>query len=272
MNLQRRHALIRLGKGTALALALGAGAIRPQSLLASWNHGAFDATQLADALAALGVESPAATRELLLQVPEIAENGAVVPLELESRVPGTDTLAVLVDRNPWPCIAQVRLHAGAEPYFALRIRVGESSAVRAVARAGGRHYAQVKQVSVTQGGCVGNTDTDATEATPAAAQPMRARAGLAGGVTQVRVLIAHPMENGQRRDAAGRPLPEHCIRSFRARLNGRTVLEAEFGRSVSSNPLLGFRLAGAKAGDRLALRWEDSRGLARDDEFAVAAA
>jgi thiosulfate oxidation carrier complex protein SoxZ len=272
MDAQRRHTLFRLGRGAAFAIALGAGALRPRSLLASWNHRAFDARQLADALAALGVEPPAATHEVLLRVPDIAEDGAAVPLELESRVPGTEALTVLVDRNPWPCIAHVRLHAGAQPYFALRMRMGESSAVRAVARAGGRHYAHARQVSVTQGGCAGNAESDAAHATPAPAQPIRARASRAGGAMQVRVLMAHPMENGQRRDAAGAPVPEHFIRSFRAQLNGRTVLEAEFGRSVSANPLIGFRLAHAAAGDRLALRWEDSRGMSREDEIAVAAA
>lgn len=270
MNLQRRDALVRLGKSAAVALACGAGALRSQSLLAAWNQRAFDAKQLPDALAALGMQAPVATPDIVLTVPEFADNGAVVPLEAESRVPGTDALAVLVERNPWPCIAHVRLHPGAQAYFALRMRLGESSAVRVVARASGRHYAQAKQVAVTQGGCAG--DAAGAPAALEGAPAMRARASLAGTVVHVRVLMTHPMENGLRADADGRPVPEHFIRSFRARLNGRTVLEAEFGRSLSVNPLVGFRLAGAAAGDRIELHWEDSKGLARDDTVAVAAA
>ncbi|MCL4800967.1 MAG: thiosulfate oxidation carrier complex protein SoxZ [Burkholderiales bacterium] len=273
MNAQRRDVLQRMGKTAALAAGLVAGVLRPTEVLAAWNHRAFDAKRLSDALDALGVERPAATRDILIQAPETVDSGAFVPIEIVSTIAGTETLALFVDRNPWPYIARFDVSRGALAYASIRVRVGESSPVRVVANAGGRQYVAVKQVNVTVGGCGDASGGDASAALDGsqAPQPIRIRAIAAGEVASVRVLMTHPMENGLRKSGSGQPIPEHFIRSVSARLNGRTVLEAEFGRSVSANPLIGFKVKGAKAGDRLVLRWEDSKGLARTDEASVSA-
>ncbi len=101
------------------------------------------------------------------------------------------------------------------------------------------------------------------------ADPMRIRAQAAGDKTTVRVLMSHEMETGQRKDAAGKPIPAWFIQEVSAQLNGKTVLNAEWGPSVSKNPFLQFTVRGAKAGDKIAVTWKDNRGESRTDEATV---
>jgi len=104
------------------------------------------------------------------------------------------------------------------------------------------------------------------------AEPMKIRALLQGDVADVRVLMLHPMETGQRRDAKGEIVPLHFIQSVVITHNGRTVLDAQWGQAVSRNPFLGLRVKGAKAGDRISVTWVDNKGDKRTDEATVAAA
>jgi sulfur-oxidizing protein SoxZ len=101
------------------------------------------------------------------------------------------------------------------------------------------------------------------------ADPMRIRAQLAGDKATVRVLMAHEMESGQRRDAAGNLVPAWYINEVTATLNGKVVLTAEWGPSVSKNPFLQFNVKGAKAGDKIGISWKDTKGDTRSDEASV---
>jgi sulfur-oxidizing protein SoxZ len=101
-------------------------------------------------------------------------------------------------------------------------------------------------------------------------EPTRIRAQAQGSGAVVRVLMAHEMESGQRKDAAGRVVPAWHITNVTATLNGRTVFTAEWGPAVSRNPFLQFTLKGAKAGDKVGISWKDSRGASRSDEAVVA--
>lgn len=101
------------------------------------------------------------------------------------------------------------------------------------------------------------------------ADPMRIRAQSAGGNATVRVLMSHEMETGQRKDAAGKVIPAWHIQEVTASLNGKQVLSAEWGPSVSKNPFLQFTVKGAKAGDKVAVSWKDNRGDSRTDEATV---
>lgn len=101
------------------------------------------------------------------------------------------------------------------------------------------------------------------------ADPMRIRAQVAGDKATVRVLMSHEMETGQRKDAAGKTIPAWFIQEVSAQLNGRSVLAAEWGPSVSKNPFLQFSVKGAKAGDKLTVTWKDNRGETRSDEATV---
>jgi sulfur-oxidizing protein SoxZ len=98
---------------------------------------------------------------------------------------------------------------------------------------------------------------------------MRIRAQAAGDKTTVRVLMSHEMETGLRKDASGKTIPAWYIQEVTAQLNGKTVLTAEWGPSVSKNPFLQFIVKGAKAGDKIAVTWRDNRGDIRTDEATV---
>lgn len=101
------------------------------------------------------------------------------------------------------------------------------------------------------------------------ADPMRIRAQANGEKATVRVLMSHEMETGQRKDSAGKPIPAWHIQEVNATLNGKAVLQADWGPSVSKNPFLQFSVKGAKAGDRIAVTWKDNRGETRTDEATV---
>jgi len=99
--------------------------------------------------------------------------------------------------------------------------------------------------------------------------PTKMRATVTDGVTEVKVLMQHEMETGRRKDETGKLVPAWYITDIKVQHNGRTVLEGQFGTSVSKNPYLMFRFKGGKAGDKLAVSWTDNRGEKRTDEAAI---
>jgi sulfur-oxidizing protein SoxY len=123
--------------------------------LAAWNKGAFDAKNTADAMRALGVANAEDSKAIEIRAPEIAENGAVVPIDITSNIPGTTSISVFIEKNPFPYTGTFDFSQGAVPYVHLRVKIGESSPVRVVASAVGKHYTAVKEVKVTIGGCGG---------------------------------------------------------------------------------------------------------------------
>jgi sulfur-oxidizing protein SoxZ len=105
------------------------------------------------------------------------------------------------------------------------------------------------------------------------AEPMKIRAQASGDVVEVKVLMLHPMETGQRQDPkTGEKIPVHFIQNVTATLNGKTVLDAQWSQAVSKNPFLGFKVKGGKVGDKLMITWTDNKGDKRSDEVTVTAA
>ena len=103
------------------------------------------------------------------------------------------------------------------------------------------------------------------------AEPMKIRATMAGDTADIKCLMNHIMETGQRKDAkTGQVIPAHFIQSVVATLNGKTVLDAAWGIAISKNPFLGFRVKGAKAGYKVVISWEDNKGDKNSAEAAVA--
>ncbi len=100
--------------------------------------------------------------------------------------------------------------------------------------------------------------------------PMRIRAQVKDGLTDVRVLMAHPMETGLRKDTAGKIIPALYINDVKATSGGKTVLTAKWGQAISQNPYLQFRFKGAKAGDKVVVTWTDNTGDTRTDDVAIA--
>ena len=99
--------------------------------------------------------------------------------------------------------------------------------------------------------------------------PMRIRAQVSGDKAVVRVLMSHEMETGQRKDASGKLVPAWFIQEVVAQLNGKPVMSAQWGPAVSKNPFLQFTVKGAKAGDKIAVTWKDTKGDTRTDEATV---
>jgi sulfur-oxidizing protein SoxZ len=103
------------------------------------------------------------------------------------------------------------------------------------------------------------------------AEPMKIRATLKGDVAEIRVLVAHPMETGQRRDASGALVPMHFIQSMTVAHNGKLVYDGQWSQAVSRNPVLAVRVRGAKAGDKVVVSWTDNKNDKRTDEATIVA-
>jgi sulfur-oxidizing protein SoxY len=125
------------------------------ALAAAWNKDAFAAKTPQDALKGIGAGEAAGSKDLVIDAPQIAENGAVVPIEISSAIAGTTSIAVIIEKNPFPLAAQFDFENGALPYVKLNVKMNETSDVRAVATAGGRRYTATKEIKVTIGGCGG---------------------------------------------------------------------------------------------------------------------
>ena len=101
------------------------------------------------------------------------------------------------------------------------------------------------------------------------ADPMKIRATMAGDKVDVKILMAHEMETGQRKDSKGATIPAWFIQTVTATHNGKTVLSAEWGPAVAKNPFLSFKFAGGKPGDKVVVTWVDNRGETRTDEATI---
>jgi len=139
-----------------LLAAFGGALLKPDRALAARNQNAFDAKSAVDAMRALGVNNAQDSKDIQIRAPDIAENGAVVPIDITSNIPGTTAISVIIEKNPFPYTGTFDFSEGAMPYVHLRVKIGESSPVRVVvAAAGGRYYTAAKEVKVTIGGCGG---------------------------------------------------------------------------------------------------------------------
>jgi sulfur-oxidizing protein SoxY len=138
-----------------LVAALGVALLEPVRALAAWNDGAFKARSTLDGMKALGIANPQDSNDIVIRAPDIAENGAVVPMDITSNIPGTTRISVFIEKNPFPYTGSFEFAAGAVPFVHLRAKIGESTPVRVVVAAGGKFYTAAKEVKVTIGGCGG---------------------------------------------------------------------------------------------------------------------
>ena len=154
MGTTRRSFLQAFGSTGLLAGLVGSGLLRPgQALAVDFNRTAFTAKTSAEALRLIGAAGAEASTDIILKTPEIAENGAAVPIEVISNIPGTTRLSVLVDKNPFPLALQFNFAPPAVARFQAKLKMGESSRLRIVASAGGKHYTVFRELKVTAGGC-----------------------------------------------------------------------------------------------------------------------
>lgn len=156
MNIKRRVFLKGSLAASTVGVAVGAGLLTPQAVIAAWNESAFQAKSIDDALtAAMGGASNSASDTIKIKAPDIAENGAVVPVSVSAEMAGVESIALLAEGNNTPLLAVFMLGAGAVPDVSTRIKMGKTSDVIAVVKAGGKMLSARKSVKVTIGGCGG---------------------------------------------------------------------------------------------------------------------
>ncbi len=149
-----RRELLQRSAGLAGLLA-GLGLL-PQAAQAAYNSAAFEAKSVAEVVKALGVSAPVESREVVLNGPDIAENGAVVPVTCATALAGVRRLLVLVEKNPSPLCAVFEVSDAVDASFSTRVKMGQSSNVLAVAlMADGKVLFAQKEIKVTLGGCGG---------------------------------------------------------------------------------------------------------------------
>ena len=155
MNELRRNILKSAGATGVVALAVTAGLLKSGNALAAWNSNAFAAKTIPEAIKDLGLSTPADSKAITIKAPDIAENGAVVPVEVTSSLPDTTNIIILSEKNPTVLITDFKLSNGAEGFVSTRIKMAKTSMIRAVVTAGGKNYTAAKEVKVTIGGCGG---------------------------------------------------------------------------------------------------------------------
>lgn len=155
MNQSRRDAL-KAGAGMGLfGLLVAAGLMKPEVARAEWNKVAFEAKTMEDAMKALGATDASESGDVVLTAADIAENGAVVPVGVTSNLAGTQQIAILVEKNPNMLAATFTVPDGTMADIQTRVKMGQTSDVYAVVKAGDKYYMTKKEIKVTLGGCGG---------------------------------------------------------------------------------------------------------------------
>ena len=153
---RNRREFIRAGSVLGLMVAAGLmTAEQAQAQQAAWNKAAFDTKSVDDTVKALGGSAAAQSGDITITAPDIAENGAVVPVGVTSKIPNTQAIYILVEKNPNTLAAGFGIPAGTDANIATRIKMGQTSNVHAVVKADNKFYVATKEVKVTLGGCGG---------------------------------------------------------------------------------------------------------------------
>jgi sulfur-oxidizing protein SoxY len=150
----RRTVVKCAGAIGALTAGIVTGLVESSNAVAAqWNKAGFESRAMSEALKALGAGSPAESRDIVIIAPDIAENGAVVPVAVTSRIANTQQISIISEKNPRPLMATFDVSGSSEGYVSTRIKMGETSNVWAVVKADGKFFAAKKEVKVTVGGC-----------------------------------------------------------------------------------------------------------------------
>ncbi len=155
-NLKRRVFLKGSVAAGTLGVAVGAGLLTPGAVMAAWPTEAFGAKKVEDALASLmGGSATTPSDKIKIKAPDIAENGAVVPITIDADLNGVESIALIASANGTPLVASFNLGEGAQAFVSSRIKMGKTGDVVAVCKAGGKMFSARKGVKVTIGGCGG---------------------------------------------------------------------------------------------------------------------
>lgn len=156
MKQKRRVILKSTFVAGATGIAISAGLLTPKAVLAAWPKAAFEAKDTNAALeASLGSSNTASSGDIKLKALDIAENGAVVPITVTSKIANTESISIIIAENGTPLAATFNLGENTNGFVSTRIKMGQTSDVTAVVKAGGKLYSTSKNVKVTIGGCGG---------------------------------------------------------------------------------------------------------------------
>lgn len=157
MTSMKRRIFLKGSLATGAAgMAISAGLLTPRMVLAAWPKSAFEAKTVDDAVNGLyGSSTLSGSDKIKIKAPDIAENGAVVPISITTDIAGAESISMIVEKNATPLAASFVLGTGAEGYVSTRIKMGKTSSVIAVVKAGDKLYSTGKEVKVTIGGCGG---------------------------------------------------------------------------------------------------------------------
>lgn len=153
--MQRRTFLKSTIAASATGVAVGAGLLTPSMVLAEYPKAAFEAKDLDSAISAIAGGKPEESGDIKIKAPDIAENGAVVPVTVSTGMAGVQSISVLAPNNPVPLLASFNMGEGAQAYVSTRVKMGKTGDVVAVVKAGDKLYSTKKEVKVTIGGCGG---------------------------------------------------------------------------------------------------------------------
>jgi sulfur-oxidizing protein SoxY len=155
MHSGRRKVLQGTGGLAVMGLAMAAGLLKPGVARADWNKEAFTTKSFDEAVKAMGGSQPSESKDIVINSPDIAENGAVVPFAITSKLPDTRSIALLIEKNPNILAAEFDIPQGTEPWINTRVKMGQTSRVIALVKSGDKYYYNAKEVKVTLGGCGG---------------------------------------------------------------------------------------------------------------------
>jgi len=156
MNTKRRSFIKNSAVAGAFGVAVSAGLITPRAVMAAWPKAAFAATDVDTAVSGVfGSSATTQSSDIALKAPEIAENGAVVPITVTSNIAGTESITLLISKNPTPLTASFNMGKSAEGFVSTRVKMSKTSDLVVVVKANGKLYSAKKEVKVTIGGCGG---------------------------------------------------------------------------------------------------------------------
>ena len=153
MSISRRTMIKGTVASGAIGITLASGLLAPQQLLAAWPESLFNKSNLNDVMSSLGIRDLSMTTDIIINAPDLAEDGAVVPVSISTTIPGVEKINLLVDKNPHPLVASFELSQKCRGYVSTRIKMKESSNIIVIVEANGNFYSNRKVVNVAIGGC-----------------------------------------------------------------------------------------------------------------------
>jgi thiosulfate oxidation carrier protein SoxY/thiosulfate oxidation carrier complex protein SoxZ len=233
-------------------------------LAAVWNKTAFNAEKLDEAEKVLEINGEIPSSNIKITAPGRAENGAIVQVEIDASIANVEAIAIFVEKNPTPLIANVMLAKGAQAKLVTRIKMAETSDIKVVVKADGKYFTASKNVQVLENGCGGGGS-----ANEKFESSMKLRAKQKGHLTEIKAIIIHPMHTGRAKDDAGNIIPAHFIQIADLMLNGQPVLQMQWGTGIAKNPYLTCFVDNAKVGDTVRLTWHDNLGATATQDIKV---